>query len=401
MALTTLPQQTLRSSDRRQADRRQDDQKVAVERRSGDRRLPTEGPASGCGRTDATSFSAEAMSGSSLFASQTGQISARKQLNSTLGNLLQAGAVGGAAAGQGAASPPADGDWAVRQDSYRSRAREMRGNANIPDDTLRNLKITQDYSKLSNEMRQMMGPEAGANWCTFATWASRQAGETIRQEDLGSAARMGKKAFDALGPLGFVVPGGAAAKAGSAAYDASSAQVAAGNRKVYQEIAPQFARFIETFKGDKNPDPEKLRKFQEGFAKDGSQNGLREAFNNYHKALFEKDPDKKKELMFLANGQIGEHEQRRLQPQIQAALPYGSRGLATSNLMRLGLPDGRGGVNAVPLGDDVPTYRGQRAPAELRGLQNQDAQSMFNRYDKNPDSLQGSGAAIGLIWTSA
>jgi len=24
----------------------------------------------------------------------------------------------------------------------------------------------------------------GANWCTFATWASRQAGQTIRQEDL-------------------------------------------------------------------------------------------------------------------------------------------------------------------------------------------------------------------------
>src|SRR4051812_50188242 len=25
----------------------------------------------------------------------------------------------------------------------------------------------------------------GANWCTYATWASRQAGSTIRGEDLG------------------------------------------------------------------------------------------------------------------------------------------------------------------------------------------------------------------------
>lgn len=46
---------------------------------------------------------------------------------------------------------------------------------------LRNLQITQCYAELSTAMRMRTG--AAADWCTFATWASRQAGNTIRGED--------------------------------------------------------------------------------------------------------------------------------------------------------------------------------------------------------------------------
>jgi hypothetical protein len=35
-------------------------------------------------------------------------------------------------------------------------------------------------------MTKRLGP--CANWCTFATWASRQAGQTIRGEDLAQAS---------------------------------------------------------------------------------------------------------------------------------------------------------------------------------------------------------------------
>jgi hypothetical protein len=407
MALTTtLPQQAPSTPDRRAADRRQTDQPVAVERRGSQRRTEGTTAPDPAGRLDATSFSQEALSGTRLYTSQVGQLAARQQLNSTLHDLLggspnaQTCSVTGPQALGARATPNArrseaagaSSDQSQRQLNYARRNREIQRNVNISDDTLRNLKITQDYSQLSKEMRDMIGADGGANWCSFATWASRQAGETIRQEDLGTAAKVGKQAVDKLGPLGYLLPGGPVAKAGSAAYDASSAQVAAGNRKVYQEIAPQFARFIETFKGDQQPDPEKLTAFQQGFAKDGSQDGLKQAFDNYHKAMFEKDPDKKKELMFLANGQIGEHEQRRLQPQIQAALPYGSREFATSNMMRLGLPDGRGGVKPISLGRDVPAFRGQSAPLELQGLQNPDAQRLVDRYDRNPDRLTNSGA---------
>src|SRR5258706_13285483 len=54
--------------------------------------------------------------------------------------------------------------------------------ASLPDTVLRNLLITQCYYELSTVFAKHMG--TGANWCTFATWASKQAGQTIRQEDL-------------------------------------------------------------------------------------------------------------------------------------------------------------------------------------------------------------------------
>ncbi len=45
-----------------------------------------------------------------------------------------------------------------------------------------------------------------------------------------------------------------------------------------------------------------------------------QAFHNYRAAALSVDPKEKSELMFLANLQIGFHEQTRLQPDIKAAL---------------------------------------------------------------------------------
>jgi hypothetical protein len=47
----------------------------------------------------------------------------------------------------------------------------------IPDPIVRNLRITQAYGEMSRALSARTGP--GANWCTFATWASKQAGQTI------------------------------------------------------------------------------------------------------------------------------------------------------------------------------------------------------------------------------
>ncbi len=50
--------------------------------------------------------------------------------------------------------------------------------AAMQDPAARNRQITQTYWDLSAEMgRRILG---NANWCTFATWASHQAGVTIR-----------------------------------------------------------------------------------------------------------------------------------------------------------------------------------------------------------------------------
>lgn len=51
----------------------------------------------------------------------------------------------------------------------------------VADPMVRNLRITQCYHELSAALADRLG--AGANWCTFATWASKQAGQTIRRQD--------------------------------------------------------------------------------------------------------------------------------------------------------------------------------------------------------------------------
>ena len=57
--------------------------------------------------------------------------------------------------------------------------------ANLGDPVLRNLQITQCYHDLSAAFVERSGLRA--NWCTFAAWASKQAGQTIRKEDLSRA----------------------------------------------------------------------------------------------------------------------------------------------------------------------------------------------------------------------
>ena len=57
--------------------------------------------------------------------------------------------------------------------------------AALTDPVQRNLQITQCYHELAVVLAERSG--GGANWCCFATWASKQAGQTIRKEDLGQA----------------------------------------------------------------------------------------------------------------------------------------------------------------------------------------------------------------------
>jgi hypothetical protein len=124
--------------------------------------------------------------------------------------------------------------------------------ATLRDPVIRNLQITQCYQELSVGMNRRTGP--CANWCTFATWASKQAGQTIRKEDLAramenlldtslmttwaaqdvavSAQRIGSKhdageiqesVWDVLNPAG--------------AIDRASEAVGRGNQKVFADRA--------------------------------------------------------------------------------------------------------------------------------------------------------------------
>jgi hypothetical protein len=57
----------------------------------------------------------------------------------------------------------------------------------IGDPVARNFRITQCYFELSNALAHRLS--GVCNWCTFATWASKQAGQSIRREDFEAAIR--------------------------------------------------------------------------------------------------------------------------------------------------------------------------------------------------------------------
>ena len=206
---------------------------------------------------------------------------------------------------------------------------EVRRIAALGDPILRNLEITGCYSRLAAAFAA--GGGEGANWCTYATWASRQAGRTIRGEDLLDqiARRLGEGRW-LLHPLatlwrrllrrGLLRPdtrlGRLTAELHTPfdAVERASDAVARGNLRVFEEIGLQFARYFEEL--DRAAFLAGLRP---GEPPEG-QHYLRQAFERYEQARAEPDPNRRIELTVLANLEIGLHEQRRLDPQIREAL---------------------------------------------------------------------------------
>jgi hypothetical protein len=206
------------------------------------------------------------------------------------------------------------------------------------DPVIRNLQITQCYHELAIGMTERTG--VCANWCTFATWASKQAGQTIRKEDLARLLEDLLRA-QAVGDPATQNLAFAAQQTGSqvspaeipwivwealdpkAAFARSSESVARGNLKVFDEIGREFARFYAICLRDAAFDARKIDGFCEGLRVGEPPNGqrfLRQAFRNYYQAFFERAEKTRDELILLANLEIGFHEQTRLQPEINEAL---------------------------------------------------------------------------------
>ena len=134
--------------------------------------------------------------------------------------------------------------------------------AGLESPVLRNLEITHAYSLLAAAVAARS--PGGANWCTFATWASRQAGATIRGEDaldvLTDRLGLGGGSWPWLHPLrslgrrllrrGLLDPGSWVGRAMARlhtpfdAIELASDAVARGNRKVFEEIGYEFARWL-------------------------------------------------------------------------------------------------------------------------------------------------------------
>jgi hypothetical protein len=326
--------------------------------------------------------------------------------------------------------------------------------AAIENPVIRNLQITQCYHELSAALVQRTG--LSTNWCTFATWASKQAGQTIRKEDLARLVedrlRTTPSSLQAAESLAVSSRRMATASTVSShdlvlsamnfsgAIQRSSDAVGRGNKKVFEEIGREFARFYAACLEDSTPDPGKIDHFCQGLQPGEPPQGqryLRQAFNHYYHALFEPDLKARAELIFLANIEIGFHEQTRLQPEIAesldtglvsslqvtrrvlaAAFPYSStlalthlylmrllgrptaldnalrallvevathlRQTITEVMMTLNLPSGV----RVRLGDDLPAG----FPASLQQIVNPELKALLERLDPTADSTLGSGA---------
>jgi hypothetical protein len=227
--------------------------------------------------------------------------------------------------------------------------------AAIRNPVLRNLEITHAYSLLAADVAARGGGR-GANWCVFATWASRQAGATIRGEDtldvltdrLGGGTLMHpartfgrwllrRGLFDPTSRLGRSM---ARLHTPFDAVELASDAVARGNRKVFEEIGYEFARWLAA------PDPAAfVNELREGDPPDG-QRLLRSAFTRYTANAGAQE-------LLLANLEIGLHEQTRLQPEICEALD--SATVTVTELGRRLLPGRRprlqkaAGVLAAPV----------------------------------------------------
>jgi hypothetical protein len=204
------------------------------------------------------------------------------------------------------------------------------------DPVLRNLQITLSYSDLSIAIAVFM--PVNASWCTFATWASKQAGVTIRNEDLLDIARARlEESTGLLAPIERMIAlvGGSEADhirriaehlADVGPFRRASDAVACGNKKVYEEIAREFARFLPVIAEGRSEQPAAVEQFcaalRPGPPPDG-QELLADAFRAYYRARFTTDYVQAAQLVLLASLKVGFHEQTRLQPEIKEAIDAG------------------------------------------------------------------------------
>jgi hypothetical protein len=333
--------------------------------------------------------------------------------------------------------------------------------AALSDPVLRNLQITQCYCELSRAFAARTGGGPG-NWCTFATWASKQAGQTIRKEDLArtferlfaqsaQATSSGNAAVASMAEL--------SAKRGpervwdamwkalkpTSAFDRASDAVARGNRKVFEEIGREFARLLALPTAGGAIDPTGLGSFGDSLRPGDPPNGqgfLKQAFRSYAAAFRECDLKERAELMLLANLAIGWHEQTRLQPQITEALdaPFEEPVKLRRELLRHLLPlriglalrlvlelvPGRA-TSVKKVLDDLDRQVKQIAheaiterlmtltlpgevlslgrdvpgtfPADLKTINNPDLRALLGRIDPTPDTTRGSGTDDWSILT--
>lgn len=272
-----------------------------------------------------------------------------------------------------------------------------------PDPVLRNVRITQSYHDLSVAIGAHLG-HRDACWSAFAVWASKSAGRYIRGEWLRPELRR------VLAQLEL------ASEPRIAAVDEHvRGLLADGNQLVYADIAPVFVQLLELLH---TPEPERparlagmLAGFVPGPVEHGGQDALGRALRAFVDAAARPEGPRRAQAILLANLLIGAHEQYRLQDVLagvldvawtltpMSATPWQRevrrrfagwlRQRLTRRAVRLRLP---GTVLAV--GRDVPPLAdGAMFPADLRRVEEPELEALLRRFDRTPNTTEGSAAA--------
>ncbi|MBM3771983.1 MAG: hypothetical protein FJW27_12015 [Acidimicrobiia bacterium] len=197
------------------------------------------------------------------------------------------------------------------------------------DPVRRNYRITVGYWQIARAMRDRL--PGGATWCAFGTWASRQAGTSIRKEDLERAVARGVQArlehrpilhearrvlrgtwgashdesylLRLVGNLSQGLPG----------IDRTAAALATGNALIFGEIGREFSRYLM----------DGASAFGDGLRPGASPEGqdlLRSAFTHYAAAEQTGEAGARAQLILLGNVQVALHEQTVAHPLIREAL---------------------------------------------------------------------------------
>lgn len=293
----------------------------------------------------------------------------------------------------------------AEQDNAAWQARIDRDLA-TPDPVLSNLRITTTHYQLSLALREVLGPRSGANFHTWATWGSKKAGQTIRQEEAPHIRMLAAVIGGAFGLLitatalhahesslwlacaGAVIGGAIVRALAGWCHDQASRMVLGGNVTVLDDIGRQTARFVTTFRGHPDPDPQRLAEFlkdvRPGASERGGQDLLRKAFTHYYLARHAANRQIVEEEMLLANLYAILHEHIRLQPYIAGAMPRPARRWITRSLLTFSL-----GSRTMSVGRDVvPLSEGDR----LKECRNSELRQFLETWDRARGGVAGSRA---------
>jgi hypothetical protein len=313
----------------------------------------------------------------------------------------------------------------------------------IDDRVLRNLWITLAYHDLAVGMAGVIGAR-DVSWVAFATWASQTAGVSIRREQLSDLLRgEWRKTLGKLGTHGKIAAHLSPSHAGidfdaivypifRQAVDRMSELIAEGNRTVFEELGPTFARMIATCQSGPPTPPATVTFLQSVTALDGGEDAeatprLREAFGQYFRSVTAVDSATRAQAVLLAGGLVGYTEQIRLQPAIESSLnaivdvglhdlltkalapflpfPAGAvprwliaavaadleaawRRIVTAFLLRLKTP-----VAILDLSKDAPRATStQQFPQDLAAIVDPDTRAFLERHDRTSGTGRPTGA---------